>query len=97
MRFEWHERKATSNRIKHGVSFEEAITAFDDPFALVAPDPMHSTSTEERCWLIGEADAGVLVVVFAVKEGGAVYRVISARLASRKERRRYEESKRVSV
>jgi uncharacterized DUF497 family protein len=97
MRFDWHDRKAASNRIKHGVSFEEAITAFDDPFALIAPDPMHSTSTEERGWLIGEADAGVLVVVFAVREDGAVYRVISARRASRKERRRYEESKGVSV
>jgi uncharacterized DUF497 family protein len=46
IRFEWHDGKAASNRIKHGVSFEEAITAFDDPFALIAPDPMHSTSTE---------------------------------------------------
>jgi uncharacterized DUF497 family protein len=97
MWFDWHDRKAASNRIKHGVSFEEAITAFDDPFALIAPDPMHSTSTEERRWLIGEADAGVLVVVFAVREGGAVYRVVSARRASRKERRRYEESKGVSI
>jgi uncharacterized DUF497 family protein len=69
MRFDWHDRKAASNRIKHGVSFEEPITAFDDPFALIAPDPMHSTSTEERRWLIGEADTGVLVVVFAVSEG----------------------------
>jgi hypothetical protein len=97
MRFDWDERKAAANRIKHRVSFEEAITAFDDPFALIAPDPKHSTPAEERRWLIGEADVGVLVVVFAVKERGAVYRLISARRASRKERRGYEEGKGVPV
>jgi uncharacterized DUF497 family protein len=97
MRFEWHERKAASNRTKHGVSFEEAITAFDDPFALIAPDPAHSTPMEERRWLIGEADAGVLVVVYTIRRRGAVYRIISARRASRKERRRYEEGKGVPI
>ena len=39
VRFDWDDRKASSNLAKHGVSFDEAITAFDDPFALVAPDP----------------------------------------------------------
>jgi hypothetical protein len=85
------------NRIKHGVAFEEAITAFDDPYALVAPDPRHSTATEERTWLIGESDSGVLVVVFTVREAGGVTRLISARHASRRERKRYEDSKDISV
>ena len=54
MRFEWDDPKAAANRRKHGVSFEDAITAFDDPWALRAPDPKHSTTSEERTWLIGE-------------------------------------------
>jgi len=97
MRFEWDERKAASNRDKHRVSFEDAITAFDDPLALMAADSAHSTPTEDRRWLIGEADAGVLVVVFTVRMPGKVHRIISARRASRKERKRYEESKRISL
>jgi uncharacterized protein len=67
VRFDWDGRKASANRIKHGVTFEEAITAFDDPYALVAPDPRHSSASEERTWLIGESDSGVLVVVFTVR------------------------------
>ena len=97
MRFEWDRQKEAANQAKHGIIFEQAITAFDDPFALVAPDPAHSTPTEERRWLIGEADTGVLVRVFTLREAGKVGRIISARRASRKERRRYEQSKRVSV
>ena len=97
MRFEWDDRKATANETKHGITFEEAITAFDDPYALVAPDTRHSTATEERRWLIGEADTGVLVVIFTVREEGDVYRIISARPASRKERQGHEQSKRVPL
>ena len=97
MRFEWDERKTVINRAKHGIGFDVAITAFDDPFALVAPDPSHSTAVEERRWLIGEADAGVLVVVFTIRAAGDVYRIISARRANRKERRRYEQSKGIPV
>jgi uncharacterized DUF497 family protein len=97
MRFGWDERKATANREKHGITFEQAITAFDDPFALIAPDPAHSRPTEDRRWLIGASDVGVLVVVFTIREPGAVHRIISARRASRRERRRYEQSKRIPV
>jgi uncharacterized DUF497 family protein len=97
MRFEWDERKAASNRDKHRISFEDAITAFDDPFALMAADAAHSTPTEDRRWLIGEADVGVLVVVFTVRMPGDIYPIISARRASRKERKRYEESKGISL
>jgi uncharacterized DUF497 family protein len=97
MRFEWDDKKAESNQKKHKVSFETAITAFDDPFALIAPDEKHSNEIEIREWLIGESDSGVLVVVFTHRAKGAVYRLISARRASRKERKRYEELKRVSI
>ena len=97
MRFDWDTKKALSNFKKHQVSFEQALTAFDDPFALIEFDKGHSTAQEKREKLIGEGDPGVLVVVYTVRESGSVYRVISARRASRKERSLYEEAKRVSI
>jgi len=97
MRFDWDDGKAVSNLRKHGISFEEGITAFDDPFALIAEDQSHSTANEERRWLIGESDARVLVVVFTIRHPGNVHRLISVRPASRKERVRYEEAKRVPI
>lgn len=97
MAFEWDPQKAASNRMKHRVSFEEAIRAFDDPFALIAPDPRHS-SREERRWLIGETEKGkCLVIVFTERSAGKVTRVISARPANRRERRIYEALKRIPV
>ena len=96
MRFEWHSGKAAANVRKHGISFGLAITAFDDPWALIAPDPRHSAG-EKREWLIGEADTGVLVVVFTRRGGGRVYRLISARRASRRERSMYEKAKGIPV
>ncbi len=93
MRFDWNAAKDEANLKKHGLSFKIAITAFDDPYALVAADPKHSAS-EPREWLIGEADGGkVLVVVFTKRLQGQVCRIISARPASRRERNRYEELK----
>ena len=97
MEFEWDAGKARRNFHKHGIAFEQAITAFDDPYALIAPDPKHSTTAETRGWLIGESDHGVLVVVFTIRYGGQIYRIISARRASRRERSRYEELKRISL
>ncbi|MBI2346860.1 MAG: BrnT family toxin [Deltaproteobacteria bacterium] len=98
MRFEWDPRKAVDNEGKHGISFEEAMTAFDDPMALRAPDVKHSTEKEERQWLIGETDLGyVTVVVFTVRAGGRVYRLISARHAGRSERRQYETCKKIPL
>ncbi len=96
MRFEWDVTKATKNAEKHGVTFERAITAFDDPFALITLDEPHSTS-ERREWLIGESDVGVLVVIFTIRQPGNIYRIISARKAKRKERKRYEEIKGLSI
>lgn len=95
MRFDWDKNKDEANILKHGISFEVAITAFDDPYALIAPDPKHSKS-EVREWLIGESDFGVLVIVFT-KRVEKIIRIISARQASKKERVLYEEYKRISV
>jgi uncharacterized DUF497 family protein len=93
-----HLLQATKRNLhKHGISFNQAITSFNDPFALVAPDDKPSGPEEMREWLIGESDDGVLVVVFTRREEGRVYRIISARRASRGERSRYEEFKRVSL
>jgi uncharacterized protein len=89
MRFEWNLAKAQSNLKKHRVSFELGITVFDDPKALIAQDEKHSAA-EIREWIIGEADAGVLVVIFTQRLEGKVYRIISARRANRKERKLYE-------
>ncbi|MCM0605796.1 MAG: BrnT family toxin [Xanthomonadaceae bacterium] len=92
MKFDWDSKKASSNKSKHGILFEDAITAFDDPYALIERDEEHSTPTEIRELLIGESEVGVLVVIFTIREKGHVYRVISARKANKKERRLYEEA-----
>ena len=95
MRFEWDDHKADSNLKKHRVTFETAITVFDDPYALIAPDEKHSSLKEKREWIIGESDRGVLVVVFTQRIQKAIYRIISARKANKKERRLYEEYKKL--
>ncbi len=87
MRYVWDPRKARSNEQKHGVSFEEAVVSFADPLAIIVDDLVHP----ERAILIGmSAKANVLVTVFIEKSEEEV-RLISARLATRRERRRYEE------
>jgi len=96
-RFEWDPRKAALNVAKHHIAFERAIRAFDDPFALIAPDEEHSSADETREWLIGEADIGVLVVVFTSRQEEEVVRLISARKANRKERAIYEAHKGIPV
>jgi len=77
------------NQRKHGVSFEEAVTAFSDPLSQSIPDPDHSES-EERFILMGLSRRSRLVVV-AYTERGDRLRLITARLASRREKRKYEE------
>ncbi len=95
MTFDWDADKARRNTAKHGVSFEKAITAFDDPFARIMEDHKHSTPREKREWLIGESDKGVLVIVFTIRQPGPAYRLISARKANRRERSLYEAFKRI--
>lgn len=89
--FEWEPAKARTNARKHGISFDEAETAFSDEHALVLPDPDHSSSHEERLVLIGlSAGLRVLVVVHCELENGNVIRLISARRATRSERAQYD-------
>lgn len=91
LHFEWDPGKAASNARKHGVTFEEAATAFADDFGLVIPDPDHSAE-EDRFILLGLSGAARhLVVVHAFRESEGVIRIISARKATRAERRQYEE------
>ena len=89
--FEWDEDKARRNLAKHGVSFEEASTIFSDPLELTIADPLHSEE-EDRSVSLGESsNHHLLVAVFA--ERGDRIRIISARKATRGERRKYEEGK----
>jgi uncharacterized DUF497 family protein len=85
--FEWHPNKARSNLAKHGVSFEEASTIFGDAFSLTIPDPLHSV-TEDRWVTIGSSHRAKLMVVVHTERGDNI-RIISARPASRRERRIY--------
>jgi uncharacterized protein len=88
--FEWDPKKARQNIKMHGISFDEASTAFCDPLSITIDDPLHSKG-EERLVLIGESLRGRLLVVVHTERGDSV-RIISARLATNKERLRYEEN-----
>lgn len=89
-KFEWDERKSDSNWIKHGISFEEAVEAFEDPAALTLPDVRHSRIHEKREILIGRSIQTILTVIFTVRQPRKRIRIISARRANSKERRLYE-------
>jgi len=89
VRVAWDERKAELNARKHGITFEEAATVFSDPLAVIVEDE----SQPENARIIGESIAErVLLVVFVERDRDLV-RLISARRATRHERRRYEEGK----
>ena len=89
LRFEWDDRKATSNQRKHGVSFEEARTVFFDEYALLMPDPDPSGS--EECFvLLGLSGALRALVVCHCCRHDITVRIISARKANRGEREQYE-------
>jgi uncharacterized DUF497 family protein len=88
-RFEWDPRKDASNQRKHGISFEEARTAFADEQALLLDDPDHSAH-EDRFILLGLSMAlRLLVVVHCYRETADTIRIISARRATRLEREQY--------
>ena len=84
--FEWDQAKAAANYKKHGVRFEHAVLAFEDPFALVELDESEEYG-EDRFLLTGRATGGILVVVYT--ERGERVRIISAREATEYERRNY--------
>jgi len=91
VRFEWDARKSRANKAKHGVSFEEARTAFLDEHARVIPDPEHSDD-EERFVLLGlSIELRVLVVCHCYRQSDQVVRIFSARRADASERRQYSE------
>ena len=89
MKFEWDEAKANSNYSKHGVSFQEATTVFGDPLAGTFPDPDHSHQ-EERWLTVGASAEGRLLVVVHT-DHSITFRIISARVATNRERNRYEQ------
>ena len=93
-RFTWDASKAAINRNKHGVTFELAATVFLDPLAKTVYDPEHS-GTEDRWVTIGRAENGDLLVAVhthtEANKNTADVRIISAREATRTERRQYEE------
>ncbi len=88
MRFEWDAEKAGDNLIKHGVSFEEAVTVFYDPSAATLGDPDHSFG-EDRFLTIGYSSRERLLVVCHTERRGGV-RLINARRATAHERKRHE-------
>jgi uncharacterized DUF497 family protein len=90
LRFAWDERKSASNRRKHGVSFQEARTAFLDDNARLIPDPDHSDE-EERFVLLGlSISLRVLVVCHCYRHNDEVIRIISARKADEDEIKQYQ-------
>ncbi len=86
--FEWDENKAKINLQKHDVSFKEAATVFGDPLSLTIRDPLHSIK-EERFVILGYSYKNRLLVVMHTEQGDNI-RIISARRATRRERRAYE-------
>lgn len=94
MNFEWDDAKAATNRRKHGVSFEEAAEVFVSP--AIFEDTGHSEK-EPRYLAIGfSAKSRLLTVAFTRREAG-IYRIVSARRASKNEQDRYVEAKRENI
>ena len=89
MRFEWNARKAAKNLRKHGVSFDEAASVFFDSLSATGDDPDHSLD-ERRFVTFGTSSYGRLLVV-AHLQNDDVIRIITARYATRAERKLYEE------
>jgi uncharacterized DUF497 family protein len=86
--FEWNDEKAKRNAAKHGVDFEEALTIFNDPRSLTFDDVDHSDD-EPRYLCLGVSGQGRLLIA-AFTETDEVYRLISCRKATARERKAYE-------
>ena len=91
MQFEWNPQKAAQNLQDHGVSFEDAAAVFGDPLAGTIADPEHSTD-ELRFITIGVTPAQRLIVVVHTDRADRI-RIISARHATRAEKKKYEEGR----
>lgn len=92
-RFEWDPRKAAANWSKHGVSFDEASTVFDDVFAVIFDDEGHSEE-EARELIIGHSVTNRLLIVSFVERSGNRVRLISVRVATKRERQEHEDNAR---
>lgn len=91
MKFDWDDKKANLNLKKHKISFKEALTVFFDPLAKLAIDPDHA-EVENRMILIGHSQASnLLFVVHIYKDNEDVIRIISARKATKKEKKDYSQ------
>lgn len=88
-RFEWDHEKARANQIKHGISFDEASTVFDDSLARIFDNGVHSIN-ERREIIIGHSINDRLLLVSFVERPGEMIRIISARSPTKKERKDYE-------
>lgn len=89
MKFEWNPQKAKRNLLKHGVSFEEATTAFRDPLSVTAPDLTHSTD-EYRFVTFGVSSKGRLLTISHTERAESI-RIITARPSTKRETKLYEE------
>ena len=87
--FEWDPRKAAANEKKHGVAFKEAAAVFGDPLAWFQPDAEHSLA-EDRLLLLGRSPEDRLLAILFTDRGDELVRIISARCATPRERRKYE-------
>ena len=92
--FEWDANKNRSNKAKHGISFDTAVAAFTDPSAIIRPDL--EFDGEQRWHTIGRIGAGILVILVVHtligQDDDQLIRIVSARKATPRERRFYEES-----
>lgn len=89
--FEWDPKKATVNLKKHGVSFKDAVTVFADTLSITIEEPA-SAADEARFITLGQSIEGKFLVVVHAERGDNV-RIISARVATRSERRQHEEGR----
>ena len=93
IKFDWDKSKASLNKKKHGISFEEAVTVFYDDDALEFHDPDHSEE-EDRFFMVGLSfRTRILIVSHCVRGVGSVIRIISARKATKQETQKYWEEK----
>ncbi len=91
LNFEWDNRKAENNELKHKISFHEASTVFNDPYSLFSDDPDHS-QMEERYIAIGHSYRNRILFVSYTEREDKI-RIISSRLATKKEKKSYEKKR----
>lgn len=91
IKFEWNDTKASKNIEKHGISFEEATTVFYDDFALQYFDREHSQLKEDRFLILEMSNnSRILMICHCEKESGDIIRIISARKATKNEKKSYQ-------